>query len=359
MRIKTNPEDFSVEEKISFSPAGGDFALYQLTKRNWNTIDAIRAACAATNVPFEKVRYGGRKDRQAVTKQYLTCPKEHNLSFKRHNVEVEFVGFCGEPMSPSKITANEFSVIVRDMTQKEADEFTTKILEVKKGGFVNFFDEQRFGGSQIFFAELLIKRQFDRALKMWVCHCHSDAPPQTKSRKGKIAKLWGNWHSMLESANNEEKNIIGLLSRDSSAQGMIRALRTIPREEFGMYLSAYQSYIWNKVCEKILEMNINATEIPTIAPEILPTSDEIISAITNTLAERGVRLSKLKLGEFKELGYFSSFMRRVREFPKGLEILQDDDELQKTQSMRKITLKFSLSPGSYATMLLKCSGVLC
>lgn len=317
MRLKTNPEDFRVYERITLdvSPlsAGKNFCVYLLKKRNWNTIDALREACGAKRVPIEKVRYGGRKDKRAVSEQFITCPIGYDLNFKRHNVEVLRVGFSSEPMSPTKIAGNEFFIVARDMDENEAEKALEMFSNKNLSGFINFFDEQRFGGSEKFLAELLVKRQFERALEMW------RAKPDSK------------------------KNV--------SRADTIRELRLIPRQEFGMFISAYQSHIWNEVCNRMLGENFEVGEIPTVAPEILPADARISRIIETVLRERGVRLSKLKLDEFKSCGYFSSFMRRVRVFPQGFEAFVEDDEI--FEGRKKISIKFSLPAGAYATMFLR------
>jgi len=359
MKLKVNPEDFKVEERISLkiSNTSGAYRIYRLTKRNWNTIDAIRSACESNNVPFEKVRYGGRKDRFAVTSQFITTPSDCDITFKRHNVSVDFEGFSDEPMSPKKISGNLFTVTIRDLFPKEADSFSDSLLKISKSGFINYFDEQRFGGggdSSHFFAELLIKRQYERAVKMLLCNCHPDAPVSLKKRKQKMAENWGNWRVLNEIAvESNEQTICSSLLKDSSASGLLRILRNIPKEEFGMYLSAYQSFIWNEVCSKLINETPEIKEIPTIAHEILPTQEIVSRAIHSELAKRGVRISKLKLAEFKECGYFSSFMRSVKSYPEIFEILKCEDEL--FESRCKLTVKFLLSGGSYATMFLKQS----
>jgi tRNA pseudouridine13 synthase len=308
-------------------------------------------------VPFEKVRYGGRKDRYAVSSQFITTPSECDISFNRHNVSVDLEGYSDEPMSPKKVTGNLFTVTIRDMSEKEADLFLESLLKTSKDGFINYFDEQRFGGGGSpervhFFAELLIKRQYERAVKMMLCNCHPDAPTAVKKRKQNMAGKWGFWSALRTIAvDKSEIKICDSLSKDSSVTGLLKILRDIPREEFGMHLSAYQSFIWNEVCSKLINENSEITEIPTIAPDILPTSENVQKAIHSVLSKRGVRPLKLKLDEFKECGYFSSFMRSVKSYPEILEILKSEDDL--FESRFKLTAKFFLQSGSYATMLIK------
>jgi tRNA pseudouridine13 synthase len=363
MKYKVNPEDFMVEEviglKVHSEPDA--YRVYRLTKRNWNTIDAIRTACESCNVPIEKVRYGGRKDRFAATSQFITTPSDCDISFKRHNVSVELEGYSNEPMSTNKISGNSFTVTIRDMSEEEADLFHDTLQNTSQNGFVNYFDEQRFGGSgggTHFFAELLIKRQYERAVKMLLCNCHSEAPAPVKKRKQNMANNWGFWTTLKTIAvEKKELKICDSLLKDSSAPGLLRILRDIPREEFGMHLSSYQSFIWNEVCSKLINETPEIKEIPTIAPDILPTSENVNRTIHAVLAKRGVRASKLNLAEFKECGYFSSFMRAVKVYPEVLETLKSEDDLFKTRW--KLTTKFLLQAGSYATMLLKNVSEIC
>jgi tRNA pseudouridine13 synthase len=362
MKLKVNPDDFMVEEKINLK-INDDFSafrVYRLTKRNWNTIDAIRSACEFNNVPFEKVRYGGRKDRFAVTSQYITTPSDCNISYKRHNVSVDHEGYSTEPMSPKRISENQFIVTIRDMSEMEAKSIHDALFEASGKGFINYFDDQRFGGGGKgesenglhFFAELLIKRQYERAVKMLLCNCHPEAPVPVKKRKQNMSHNWGNWKILKSiAAEKNEIKICDSLLKDSSTSGLIKILRDIPREEFGMYLSAYQSFIWNEVCAEIADETPEVKEIPTIATEILPAPENILKTIHSILTKRGVRASKLKIAEFKECGYFSSFMRAVKVFPEIFEIITCEDDLFLARF--KLTAKFSLQAGSYATMLLK------
>jgi tRNA(Glu) U13 pseudouridine synthase TruD len=187
---------------------------------------------------------------------------------------------------------------------------------------------------------------------MLLCNCHPEAPVSLKMRKQKMAANWGNWNVLKSIAvEKSEIKICDSLLKDSSVSGLLKILRDVPKEEFAMHLSAYQSFIWNEVCRESISDNPEIKEIPTIAPDILPTSENVLNTIHSVLAKRGVRASKLKLAEFKECGYFSSFMRAVKVYPEIFETSKCEDEL--FESRLKLTAKFLLPSGSYATMLLK------
>ena len=65
MRLKVTPEDFIVREattlRIRRAPA--PYRVYMLEKKDWNTADALMRIAKEKRVPYDRVAYGGKKDR--------------------------------------------------------------------------------------------------------------------------------------------------------------------------------------------------------------------------------------------------------------------------------------------------------
>ena len=75
LKIKVTPEDFIVKELIDLKlKPDGPYRIYLLKKRHWNTMDALLAIARQNKMPMAKIGSGGRKDRHAVTYQYLRAP---------------------------------------------------------------------------------------------------------------------------------------------------------------------------------------------------------------------------------------------------------------------------------------------
>ncbi|MEK7828364.1 MAG: tRNA pseudouridine(13) synthase TruD, partial [Deltaproteobacteria bacterium] len=73
MKIKVKPEDFIVEEKADLKfHKGGEHRVYLLTKRGFNTVDLLLRLSKKLGIPFSNFSYGGKKDRHALTTQYIT-----------------------------------------------------------------------------------------------------------------------------------------------------------------------------------------------------------------------------------------------------------------------------------------------
>src|SRR3989304_16187 len=77
IKIKVKPEDFIVEERADISVAQtGDFCVYLLKKRGWNTVDVLKNLSRKINLPSSDFSYGGKKDKYALTSQFITIVRQ-------------------------------------------------------------------------------------------------------------------------------------------------------------------------------------------------------------------------------------------------------------------------------------------
>ncbi len=380
MRIKVNPEDFQVEEILSVplleTPAA--HKVYRLKKRNWNTVDALTRIADHTGVTLRDLNWCGRKDKAALTVQHFSTSSEKDMNFRGGNVSAEFAGFAVNRLGPGSLSGNRFRIVIRDMDPREAKGILSRLGEVKRSGFANYFDDQRFGdvaSGGPFIGELMVKRRFGEALKNIFTSCHPEAPSRTRKRKLETDRKWGKWEELSQLC--PEVNLREMLDVLKKGKGELEALRKIPREEMGQYLSSYQSFLWNLVLAEIIKETADGLfdvefhpldlvqyrrlpqekieglaelEIPTPAagmPEMTGNLDKILSRV---LFSRGVRLSKFRLPEIPQ-AFFASFGRRAIAFPEDLKWEEGEDRLFPGKSM--MILEFVLPAGSFATMLIK------
>ncbi len=77
IKIKVKPEDFVVEEVADLSfQKDGDFCVYLLKKRGWNTVDVLKNLSRKLKLPSSDFSYGGKKDKYALTSQYITIARQ-------------------------------------------------------------------------------------------------------------------------------------------------------------------------------------------------------------------------------------------------------------------------------------------
>ena len=76
-RIKVSPEHFKVDEVLGFEPDGaGQHYLFRILKINRKTADVARELSQMFGVRLVDVGYSGRKDKQAVARQWFSVPAQ-------------------------------------------------------------------------------------------------------------------------------------------------------------------------------------------------------------------------------------------------------------------------------------------
>lgn len=383
MKIKVLPEDFQVTERLNLpiSSTDGTYAIYRLKKRGWNTVDAIAAAARANGVPVSAIGYGGKKDRHASTEQFLSVPSRYTLDFESRNVSVSREGFADDFISPLHLLGNEFRITVRDLSVKESVSLETEMERVRRWGFANYFDDQRFGSVSdgVFLAERLIRGELSGALQLFFCAAHPEDPAPLKALKSMRRENWGNWAKVASlSRTRDENQVARILVSDPSRQGMLRAINAIPRETLSMAFSAYQSFLWNETLRKLVglygrqtfevhgrvapTLHFGSLEpqggnplaeavVPTEAGKLGPVDEGTRRIMDAVLEERGVRRPQFNLREVRK-SFFKSFPRRAVCMPKDLVLFPPEPDGAYPGKLCR-TAGFFLPKSSYATMLLK------
>ncbi|MCX7828490.1 MAG: tRNA pseudouridine(13) synthase TruD [Thermanaerothrix sp.] len=376
-QLKRLPEDFQVQEVLEegFIQDGGGFAVYLMEKRDVGTQEAVETIAARSGVPIRDIRFGGRKDKRAVTRQFITAPKGADLSRAGcSRISLQRAGFSASHISPSKITHNRFTITIRGL--EDPDRFARRI-SMGGLGFPNYFDDQRFGSvgaSGAYFAERLIKGHLNGALKVILTDVTPEDTPKEAARKSLMAEAWGDFGKCLSlAAHGLEKKILSLLAEDRSTRGMKGALRLIPREQMSMLFSAYQSFLWNLTVSRLFEASSAAglrvvlrggeAFFPFIRPHghpmMVPTASykmptmegAVMEAFNAVLEGRGIKTSDFNIRFIRSV-HFGSYERSTWQFPTGLRLLSSGLD-QLNPGKHRATLEFSLERGSYATMFIR------
>jgi tRNA pseudouridine13 synthase len=376
--IKVLDEDFIVEENadISFQD-NGEFGVYLLEKRNWNTLDLLKRISKILKIPISSISYGGKKDKHGITFQFITIKDKRELSAEGKDFSLKFVGRSPRPMGPDLILSNSFKITLRNI--KKPENFYSNLEEIRKFGVPNFFDDQRFRSfdpRRGFFGEKIVKKQWNGALQVFLTSIYPDMKGEEKRRREEIFKNWKNWEKCLEIAErNLEKKIFKIL-RDE--ENPAKALHLIPKEEVSMQYSSFQSHIWNEVLRRLIKIKVKEIfevkgiegpylfwkelddetfsyfkdlKIPTPSAKMKFNEKIIEDLFEEVLREKGIKRSNFRTSVLRKV-YFRSFERKALLIPEDLKVLEEgDDELNKGR--KKIKIEFSLPRGSYATIITK------
>ncbi|MBS3095110.1 tRNA pseudouridine(13) synthase TruD [Candidatus Woesearchaeota archaeon] len=320
-KIKQIPEDFIVEEipNINLSK-GGDYSYFFIEKKNWNTQDVIRELARRLHVKENIFNIAGIKDKNAITRQVVSAykmPQQVIAKIKIKDVKINFIGRGNDRIKLGQIIKNNFTITVRNLDSKEHN----KIDFIE-----NYFDEQRFGGTNQLIGSALVKKDFPEACS-------------------------------LLGLNVEKNDYIGAIRNN------------VNRKMLVFYVNAYQSLLFNKAVSGYIKLksadfldvkseNTNFTftnsaieniKVPIIGFLSVIRNKEIKKIYTHILAKEGIKKEDFLFPMMPELS--SEGNERDLIVKVNVSITFENDEINKNKL--KAILSFSLDKGAYATIVIK------
>ncbi len=152
--LKTQVQDFYVEEQLGFEPDGkGEFYFVFVEKEGVNTDFLAKRLAQMAGIDASKVTYSGVKDRHACTRQWFclhVLKKEPDFSsiqdaFRApENVRVIMQVRHSKKLRMGTHTANRFVIRLRNI-EGDLDELEARLNLIKDGGVPNYYGPQRFG----------------------------------------------------------------------------------------------------------------------------------------------------------------------------------------------------------------------
>ncbi len=380
MKIRCQPDDFQVEEVNSIKPlTSGKYSLYILQKVNRDTLSVMREIAKMVGVKESYVECAGIKDKYARTSQFISVKGNHPSKISGKGWTAEKIGFLDSPIKSNTIIENKFEVVIRDLLYRDIEQMKKHLEEVNRYGVINYFDEQRFGsarhGKGFIFKEY-VKGNCQRAVYLYIAEPSDEDRSIIKNFKNLVKANWGKWDKLLiASPKSVYRRIIQHLQ---SKKDMCSALKLIPRREFSLIVSAYQSFLWNTAMTKLLNIlevkdvyyfpivagtlvfhrkipddvlnYLNSLVVPLPSSKSVYADPNVRSAFTEVFSEEKINPDNLKLPRNFKIRV-KPFKRKVLLKPKVEMEGPFKDELYRDRLAVK--LKFSLPKGSYATLIVK------
>jgi tRNA pseudouridine13 synthase len=149
-QLKSIPEDFRVEEKLSFEPSdSGPHWLLRVEKRTANTRWVAAQIARLAGVPANDVGYAGLKDRHAVAVQWFSVPALATTAAYWSNIRTpEFKVLEARAnlrkLRRGALSGNRFRIRLREVTWSN-EQLQLKLDALRAHGAPNYFGPQRFG----------------------------------------------------------------------------------------------------------------------------------------------------------------------------------------------------------------------
>lgn len=152
-RLRMTDEDFVVDEIPAYPPDGKPgWLMLQLRKRGMSTEDAARTLARALDIPLSEVGYAGRKDRDAITRQWVSVPSHTAAklaTLELPGIELSETYAHSHKLRTGHLRGNRFEIVVRRLScpvlvAAARAEHKLAML-ASNGGLPNSFGPQRFG----------------------------------------------------------------------------------------------------------------------------------------------------------------------------------------------------------------------
>ena len=142
--VTEDPSHFMVHEVPKYYPSGeGEHAMALILKCNRTTEEAVSAIAEASGLSVGEVGYAGRKDKKALTTQWLTFPTTpERLTSNDPEVQLLCCAAHRQKLRLGHNVGNTFSILVSHVTYPER---LPDALARMRRGIPNYFGQQRFG----------------------------------------------------------------------------------------------------------------------------------------------------------------------------------------------------------------------
>ncbi len=250
-QIKETPDDFRVEEIPLYLPCGeGEHLYIDIEKKNLTTHDLLRRAASLFSIPERDIGYAGLKDARATTRQTISIPllaADKAEQLNNENITVLSAVYHRNKLRPGHLEGNRFEIRIGSPDVDAEAKAKTILAKLVAAGVPNRFGRQRYGslGTSHIIGRALLKQDHAAAVSLIL----GDPKVITNERWKQAATLFHNGQitealAALPGHCRYERQVLRKLDAGRSPK---QAIKSLPRSILRLYLSAYQSFLFDQV----------------------------------------------------------------------------------------------------------------
>jgi len=245
------------------------YIKFVLEKTNIDTMNAISKISKTLHLSPKILSVAGIKDKRGITSQWVTGFRVHPSNLLLLNT---INGFCvgnfeytSEELHTGDLKGNAFEIILRGVTQTQK-EIHKSVDMTKKYGFINYFGLQRFGTgntSTHVTGAAILSGEWEKAIG------HILAPSswagQDLQNALNLYLKGGNAEDALKAlprGYGSQRTVLQALAKQDGNSCLVDGLLALPKIQRTMYIHAFQSYIWNKMVSKRIDMQDTLAVMP-------------------------------------------------------------------------------------------------
>jgi tRNA pseudouridine13 synthase len=259
-RLRTTAEDFLVEEiPPEKKMTGGPYLICRLTKKNWELQHAVKEIAKRLSISHRRIGWAGTKDRNAITTQWISL---YNVSAKQaaavylKDIMLEPVGQSNEALSLGDLLGNRFDITIRDPDPVDLAGQVHSVTETVAAGVPNYFGIQRFGAIRPVthrVGEWILKGDYEQAVLTYIGMEFPGEPDGIKAIRSAFSATRdpvSALHALPVQMNYERAMLHHLAECPGDYAG---ALQALPPKLLSMFVSAFQSYLFNLALSRRLD----------------------------------------------------------------------------------------------------------
>ena len=361
--IRIKPEDFQVTEiisqkaKKSINDSEG-YAVYKLKKKKIDTNHALSDVFRKKGIRLKSL---GLKDASAITEQFV-CSRNKGKTIENFSTDkysLEKIGFVKKPLSKKDMISNHFKIKISDCSD-DLSSFTEydKIL--------NFYGYQRFGSKRPvthLIGKAILQRDFNKAVELILSFTSPyDSKENTEIREKLSDKE--NYQKYFEQI-PYQMDIERVVLKEMIEHGdALRAIRSIQISLRRFYIQAYQSFLFNQSLSSAFSDGENLFEAQPndVCFDLHGIIGKYVKGLDQYLALPFIGYSYYKKTRFDY--QISKILEKEEIAPKDF-FIKEMQEVSSEGGFRQAsihcsnyssydtTVEFSLSRGSFATILLR------
>jgi len=266
-KLRSTPGDFVVDEVPLPAPAGtGPYLICRLTKTNWEHQHAVKEIARRLCISHRRIGWAGTKDRRAITTQFIslynvTADAIRSVSLK--DISLEPVRQQNAPLALGDLAGNRFCLVIRGCAGPHLPEAVQKTAADVAGGVPNYYGLQRFGGVRPVthrVGEAILRGDYEGAVLTYVGSGYPQEPEHVRevrqifrddrdarSALSALPVAMGFERAMLQHLQNRPGDYTG-------------ALQELPPKLLSMFVSAFQSFLFNEALSARLEAGLSLSD---------------------------------------------------------------------------------------------------
>ncbi len=256
-RVKDRVEDFRVEELPLYEASGsGTHVYFRVVKTGIPTPVAVSRIARYMGVRPGEIGVAGLKDARSVATQRMSlehADPDKLARYRDSQMQVVWTGRHTNKLRPGHLRGNRFAIRVRGVGQAELERVQEILDVLSRRGVPNYFGHQRFGARSdtAVLGEALVRGELDEFMAILLGRAMPDDPPDCKAARdafdsgfhNRALQCWPRHYS------NERRTLAAYKKKCNPAA----ALSAVDKRMKRLYVSAFQSAIFNEVLSRRIE----------------------------------------------------------------------------------------------------------